>query len=348
MNKKRLISALFSAVMLLSASNALYAEELPNPTVIVNGQLLGFEDQEPIISENNDTLIPLRGVLEAMGATVEWREEDRSVYVKSFDNITRLLLTIDDPVMTKYTLTSITTVDSEEIPLSTAPLIMNDRTMIPLRVVSENMGAQVDWDDATREITIKTKEYLKYISDNTPAPGDDETTAPEYNPKDSLPYLYLEADKTEVETGDVVTVDLKLANSDKIDGEWEFSGITATLFYDSSKLTSESADMVVNGEIPQSVLDGSNASYLNDSIKYVCVIMPNYTDIDKTVNDGTIARFTFTVNTDDAFDISIANRLTPGRGADTCLLLTDENFNSIMLDNYDSLYIDTTAISFNQ
>lgn len=370
MNKKRLAAIFFSAVMMIMSANSLYAEELTNstdsnvslpatieealypeqlsnPTVSVDGKLVGFDDQEPIISENNDTLIPLRGVLEAMGASVEWREEDRSVYVKSHDNITRLLLTIDDPVMIKYTLTSITTVDSEEISLSTAPIIMNDRTMIPLRVVSENMDAQVDWDDATRHITIQTKEYLKYISDNTPVSDDAETPAV-YNPKDSLPYLYLEADKTEVNKGDVITVDLKLANSDLIADEWSFSGLSATLFYDSTKLTADSSNMILNDVVADQVLEGSNPDYRNDSVKYVCVVMPNSTNLDKTVNDGTIARFTFTVNTDEAFDISIADRITPIRGSDTYLLLSNSDLESYSLNDYTTLYIDTTPISFNK
>ena len=371
MNKKRLAAIFFSAVMMIMSANSLYAEELTNstdsnvslpaiieealypeqlsnPTVSVDGKLIGFDDQEPIISENNDTLIPLRGVLEAMGASVEWREEDRSVYVKSHDNITRLLLTIDNPVMTKYTLTSITTVDSEEISLSTAPIIMNDRTMIPLRVVSENMDAKVDWDDSTRHITIQTKEYLKFISDNTLVSDDPDTPSQEYNPKDFLPYLYIEADKTNVKNAETVTVNIKLANSDKIEGEWDFSGISAAMFYDSSKITFNSANMVVNETIPESVLDGSNGEYMNDSAKYVCVIMPNYNDVDKTVSDGTIASFTFTSNTDDAFDISLVNRITPIRGADTYILLTNADLESKMLNNYDTLYIDTTPLSFNK
>lgn len=347
MNKKRIISMLLCTSAVLTMSCTMYAEQLPNPTVVVDGKLVGFDDQEPVISEKGDTLIPVRGVLEAMGALVEWNAEDRSVFVKSHDNITRLLMKIDNPVMTKYTLKTVTTVDSEEITLSTAPTIMNDRTMIPFRAVSESIGATVDWDDDTRQITIKTKEYKKYISNNTPEASEDGAAA-EYNPKESLPYLYLEADKTTVKKGDVITVDVKLANSDKIADDLTLSAVTSTLFYDSEKLKSESTELIVNGETAKNVLGASNPEYFDDSVKSTYLIMPTDTELDRTVNDGTVSRFTFTVLTDAPFEISISNRLAPMRGMDTSLLLSDKDLNSYMLDNYDEIYLDTAPIYFNK
>ena len=127
---------------------------IPGPTVSVDGNMVNFADQEPVISENGDTLIPIRAVLEAMGAYVEWREKDRAVYVKAKDNIIRLLLTIDKPTMTKYTLKTLTSFDKEEITLSTPTQIMNGRTMIPLRAACEGMGAEVEWNPETRHISI--------------------------------------------------------------------------------------------------------------------------------------------------------------------------------------------------
>lgn len=127
---------------------------IPGPTVSVDGNMVNFSDQEPVISENGDTLIPIRAVLEAMGAYVEWRDKDRAVYVKAKDNIIRLLLTIDKPTMTKYTLKTLTSFDKEEITLSTPTRIMNGRTMIPLRAACEGMGAEVQWNPETRHISI--------------------------------------------------------------------------------------------------------------------------------------------------------------------------------------------------
>lgn len=69
------------------------------PTVFVNqGQIL-FDDQAPVILGEATTLVPARGVFEAMGAKVEWKEDTRTVDVTSSDNKTLIRLTIDDSTM---------------------------------------------------------------------------------------------------------------------------------------------------------------------------------------------------------------------------------------------------------
>ena len=213
MNKK-LIGLIMTASFAAGLSGSVFADEEVHPTVKVNDRVIAFADQEPVISENGDTLIPVRGVLEAMGAQVTWNGEERSVMVKAKDNIVRLLLKLDNPVMTKYTLTSVTTVDSEEKNLTTPPTLMNERTMIPLRVISENLDATVDWSDADKLITIQTKEYKKYIASKTVTEEDGTTT--EYNPSESLLKLYIETDKTTAEAGEEITVSLKAANTGSI------------------------------------------------------------------------------------------------------------------------------------
>ncbi len=47
------------------------------------------------------------------------------------------------------------TVNGRTVMNDVAPIIVNDRTMIPLRFVSEALGAQVDWNEAARTVTIK-------------------------------------------------------------------------------------------------------------------------------------------------------------------------------------------------
>ncbi len=345
MKNKKIISVIMSAVMMLSAASAVFAEEQEKITVTVNDRLIYFKDQEPVISENNDTLIPLRGVLEAMGADVDWNGEERSVYVKANDNITRLKLFLDNPIITKYTLVSITAMDSEEITATTAPTLMNERTMIPLRIVSENLGADVHWDDETRHITIKTKEYNKFIANNT-SKTEESSEETVYNPKENLPYLYIEADKTEAKAGDRIKVDLKLANSYKIEKASMFTGLTATVFYDASKMSVVSQTAVVNGVETKNTLGAANDSFKNDSLKYVYIIMPTDTDIDKTLSDGTVASFVFEVTDESAAEFALSNRITD-RGNDTAILVSDDDNNSRNIQDYDELYIDTTPVFVN-
>ncbi|MZQ75276.1 MAG: hypothetical protein GT589_03855 [Peptoclostridium sp.] len=47
------------------------------------------------------------------------------------------------------------TVNSKAVTLDAAPVIMNDRTMVPLRFVAEALGCKVGWDEATQKVTIE-------------------------------------------------------------------------------------------------------------------------------------------------------------------------------------------------
>lgn len=340
---KKIFSVLLTAVLSISAAASAFAADEVHPKVVVDDRLIAFSDQEPVISENDDTLIPLRGVFEAMGATVTWNGEERSVMVKSKDNITRLSLKIDNSVMTKYTLTSITTVDSEELTLSTAPRIMNDRTMIPLRVVSENMGATVDWSDADKTATIKTKEYKKFIASKITADANGEV----YNPKDVLPYLYIETDKDSVAEGEEITVNVKVANTDKITDYKYITGFSAAIYYDSEAMECVGQDAVMKGEVISGTLGASNNEFLNNSVKYVYIVLPNSTDIDSSLADGIVASFRFEAKSDKETAFSLSNRVVNSLGSDTTLLVTDDERNSLSLEDADEIYIETAPIKIN-
>ncbi len=117
-------------------------------TVNVNGTAVAFEDQTPVI-ENDRTLVPVRGVFEAMGAQVDWNEETASVTVAKDDII--VVLTANDNVMTVTE-----GGESKETELDAAAQIMNDRMMIPLRAISEAIGAEVSWDGENYVVDIVT------------------------------------------------------------------------------------------------------------------------------------------------------------------------------------------------
>lgn len=159
--KKRLINLLMTLVLFVSfAGMTAVAEQDTAPVVNIDGREIVFTDQKPVILENEGrTLVPARGVFECMGASVDWDGEKRLVTINSSNNITRILITIDDPTMVVYTFTSLFSADKTEIILDAAPRIINDRTMIPLRAISETLKATVKWDEATRTIDIFTSDY---------------------------------------------------------------------------------------------------------------------------------------------------------------------------------------------
>ncbi|HNX28819.1 MAG TPA: N-acetylmuramoyl-L-alanine amidase [Syntrophomonadaceae bacterium] len=112
--------------------------------VYLNGQKLEF-DVEPII-ENDRTLVPLRGIFEAVGANVQWDETTRTV--KAGKAGTEVVLTIGSLQPT---------VNGQVWPLDVPAKIVKDRTLAPLRFVGEAFGGQVEWDAASRTIKISIK-----------------------------------------------------------------------------------------------------------------------------------------------------------------------------------------------
>lgn len=115
-------------------------------TVTVDGQEVKFKNQDPVIIEGR-TLVPVRGVFEALGAEVEWIGETRQVSVKSPD--TEVLLTLDS---NQYF------VNGEAKYLDVPASLINDRTMVPVRAISESLGCKVEWDGNTNTVIINTAE----------------------------------------------------------------------------------------------------------------------------------------------------------------------------------------------
>lgn len=109
-------------------------------TLKINGQDVQVE--KPFVT-NGVTLVPLRVITEAFGAKVDWNGQEQSVTLNYNDKIIKLFINKKQ-----------VTVDGKETVLLEAPQINNNITMIPLRFVTENFGAQVSYDDKTAEIKV--------------------------------------------------------------------------------------------------------------------------------------------------------------------------------------------------
>jgi|GEM_PF-3360109 len=109
--------------------------------VILNGEQLEF-DVSPIII-NGRTLVPFRAILEALGAEVMWESSFRLVTATNGNIVIKLQI---DNVLA--------TVNGVEVVLDVPARIMNDRTLVPLRFISENLGFDVGWDGDSHVITI--------------------------------------------------------------------------------------------------------------------------------------------------------------------------------------------------
>jgi len=112
--------------------------------VLLNGEEIQFDVPPQMI--NNRTMVPMRAIFEAFGYEVEWHYNTQVIYAWKSDTET-ITLTIGLPVIF---------VNGEPANLDVAPQIVNDRTLVPVRAISEGLNADVDWDGDARIVTIRT------------------------------------------------------------------------------------------------------------------------------------------------------------------------------------------------
>lgn len=139
---KKVIAALVAAAIALCAlPGAVLADE--QITVFIDGNQL-ITDVAPVV-ENGRVLVPMRAIFEALGAAVDWDNDSRTATAVR-DNIA-ISITIDEAAMTK---------NGYIISLDVPARIVETRTMVPVRAVSEGMEAQVEWDGENNRVLITT------------------------------------------------------------------------------------------------------------------------------------------------------------------------------------------------
>jgi Copper amine oxidase N-terminal domain len=108
-------------------------------TVVVNGETMNFA--QPPIVRTGRVFVPLRGVFERLGASV--------VYSNGQINATGGGRTISLTIGSTQA-----TVGGHPEVIDVAPFVVADTTYVPLRFVSQALGASVNWDDSTSTVTI--------------------------------------------------------------------------------------------------------------------------------------------------------------------------------------------------
>lgn len=140
---KKLLSLILAMLMVLSfASFTAFAEET-EIRIVIDGAYQNY-DASPVI-ENSRTLVPMRGIFESLGAAVNWDEDTRTVMAAKGDMV--VMLQIGNATAW---------VNGEAKNLDVPAKIINDRTMVPVRFISETLGCKVEWDEIKRRVFINT------------------------------------------------------------------------------------------------------------------------------------------------------------------------------------------------
>ena len=121
-----------------------------NEKIFVYGERLNFENTTDPVITNDRTILPVRAIAEALGADVSWDHDTRTVTIE------RHMTTIELPIGEKQ-VSIIEDSEERKEELDVAAEIKNDRTMVPLRFVSEVLGESVKWYEETGEIDIGLK-----------------------------------------------------------------------------------------------------------------------------------------------------------------------------------------------
>ena len=129
------------------ASVAIAQTPAPYVKVFVDGSPVYF-DQAPVMA-NGRVLVPLRGVFERLGATVAWDPASQTVLAQR--GATSVSLRIGSPQAF---------VNGQAQFLDVPAMLIGGRTMVPLRFVSQTLGADVNWDATTSTVQITSQGAL--------------------------------------------------------------------------------------------------------------------------------------------------------------------------------------------
>lgn len=155
MKNIRKISLLLTFIFIFTVATSSFTFALdpqPEPpapiSILLDNKKLELDANPTII--NGRTLVPMRILFESLGATIEWDDVTKTVTAKK--GVTTIKLSIGKSVayVTVGNVTSNVKLDAE-------PCIQNERTLVPVRFVSESLGLNVDWVDSTRTVILSSQ-----------------------------------------------------------------------------------------------------------------------------------------------------------------------------------------------
>ena len=151
---KKFLIGLVCCLMIFSVC---YASDVQ---VQVNGDILNFADSNGKVVNpqiiNDRTMVPFRKIFNSLGVTdenIKWTQETRTINAKKDD--IEIELQIDNKVAKKIVGGQTTTIE-----LDSAPVIRNDRTLVPLRFIAESLGKTVAWNGVNRTAIIIDYDYF--------------------------------------------------------------------------------------------------------------------------------------------------------------------------------------------
>lgn len=197
--KKNNVMFILITVILLSNINIVYGNALDSFIVTIEDKdikQLSFSESSghPVI-ENSRTMVPLRVVSEDLGFKVTWDEKSNKAYIENSGNSVELKIGESYAIINGKK-TPIDKRDTGEV-VDTKSYIRNSRTYVPIRFVSEALGAKVDYkrEGKVHHIYITTGENIEKLK------GDNSYIGPTIDTTKKQKYIDLVTDKTSMGKG---------------------------------------------------------------------------------------------------------------------------------------------------
>lgn len=176
------------SVLILGISVNVFAKE--DLYLVVDGKKV--ETDAACFIEKDRTLVPIRFISEALGSKVDWDKDSKKVTITSKDNSQKIELIIDS-VNANITEQN----EKKEATLDVPAKIVNSRTFVPVRFISEALGVEVNWDNENKVVIIGDKS--KYNKDEfTKLRQNEKAKSPEVK-KENNPVV--KKDAVEIEGG---------------------------------------------------------------------------------------------------------------------------------------------------
>ena len=149
---KKILMITFFLSIIFCLNNLVYADTILisplNKSIRVqqNGEFIDFTDSQGNVVEpqiiNDRTMVPFRKIFNSLGVTdnnIYW--DDATKTVKASKDNMEIILQIDNPIA-KKTFSG----ETNEIKLDSSPVIVDGRTLVPIRFIAESMEKKVGWD----------------------------------------------------------------------------------------------------------------------------------------------------------------------------------------------------------
>lgn len=144
---KKKIALLLAAVMSVSmiATAASADDEYTQVTLKVEGNVV--ETDQPAVIVDSRTMVPVRVVAETLGCTVDWEAETKTAIFEQKGLTLSMVIGENELKVSDGE-------DTYSVDIDVPAVIINSRTMVPIRFLSENFGFGVEWEAETKTVNV--------------------------------------------------------------------------------------------------------------------------------------------------------------------------------------------------